>query len=126
MFCLYIVTAPAVIHLQCGEHCPQHKSFLECNVQGSAMEWESNQFNSDIEFLGSAVGDIKQDGIFTATLSGKAPNNTHVSSTLTFTVSDYSLDGAVIYCQDLLDGHKLPCQINITCEFNVETMYFNC
>ena len=83
-----------------------------CHVQGPAMEWESTQFNNDIEFLGSTVGDVKHDGIFTATLSGKDPDNTHAVSTLSFTVND-ELEGTAIYCQDLLDGHKMACHVNI-------------
>lgn len=109
----FVVTIGAVIHLHCPDHCHQQEVLYECQVEGPAMEWESDLFH-DILFFGSdEEGHVKRDGMFNATLSDRTDNST--TCTLAFIANDALDDGTVhvIHCQDLLDGQERACYINI-------------
>lgn len=107
------------MNLDCGNsasaavQCPSDVQEFKCHVQGGSMEWESLAFEDDIEFFGSDIGTMKQDGLFTAQLTNKTVQKTHAESTLSFP-SDVTLNGTSILCRDNFDGDAQTCIIMIS------------
>lgn len=103
----------AIISLECESKsplCPDKTQYLTCSIEGRSLQWESQAFDADIEFLGSPVGTIRTDSVFTANISSK--NGTKFAVSVLSYPNSPGLCGTRITCRDLSDGISSTCVIN--------------
>lgn len=92
-------------------HCPNTTIHFTCSISSGSLQWESAAFEGDIEFFGSPLGTVHNNGLFTARLINKT-GNVKVVSELSFP-NVAQLNGSVVLCRDLQDGSFASCIIRV-------------